>query len=862
MTDIYVPFPPNQSLTPAPKAKWLGKKKVSMRLPLIVSPEWRAYYALMLLFGLACLATVILSTVFQSLGLEDTIEDQNAILERAVQLISHTNLTINTEDTCALSQGVFVLDSANPHVAIVPNNATYVPPSVTMFNLSSLNWEIPKGSLTTSSNFTFYHGGAYHLCCDFNASRFENRCTCVWPQNAQGAEAEKCGGLDVFSLGSEYCQLNLLNNQVLGVNQIRNPYDEFAPASNVTALDLNYDQVYIDHALQYGNGTQQAPQAPDEIVVASNHSGGLFSFADVSGCPFSDCSAYPDRFGYEFNVFSIIYPIPNTITSQSIQDAQTGCALGNQYQCDPDTPLAQKQCVDSTIFPLSPDPYVDPTVFPQQNTSNPQDYFANQIATTVLGCGMENGIAPYQCDRIFPCTVTPASLFSTNPQYVSSPFFPIRTSATYKVEFGCTIINEYLTTDDDEAPYPDTTNFPEGQYDMTSPNAKYHWCTHFYDGLADDDACNVYDSTPNPHNGTSSLPCCDLRDTAACLDVFFTQWQGPLSPIPATIGGDCGNGYQGCGACDTCKDYNHIQCQASCDSKSNDNPQCDGNDCTDTDVCICKGCPGNSGNTCSAPSDQNFWSLAKKRQVVWDAVAMQLYTVCVGVDPNNYNSADGLATNMFFSIQRVNPMVWGTGSSGMTFELEGHAYWTVNNTAMELHPGFVGQCGVFSAATPWMFNSQQEVVKPTIQMNGVPGFEDVPYPGQAQANNPSMNHMCNTNSAVASNCYIRVNSFLPGKPQVVSATSKREAKVWEPETGKLYWKGRLGDMPKAEIWETEFKDPKKRENMQENVFEMLKRAEADEKLRRQNEMQRQHAANVKAIVDAARHPSRKKRKTL
>lgn len=839
MADVYVAVPPNPPLTPVNRAKWIGKQVVDMAMPLVISPSWHAMYVLKFLMGAALMTGVILSVVLQSNNVKDTIKHEGHMLDRAVELISNTNLTLGVDDTCQLYQGVFILDSNNPPTSIITNNATYVPPSVTMFNLSSLNWEIPKGSLTTTSNFTFYADGEYKLCCDFNATKLEARCTCVWPVNGHGTEFEHCAS-NLYSLGSEYCQADLLNNQILGVNQLRNPYDEFAPSSNVTALNLQYDQVYIDNILQFGNGTQQAPQSPDEVLVASNHSGGLQSFADVSGCPFSDCSIYPYRFGYEFNVVSLVYPLPSVMNSSQIRTAQDGFHAFPIEGCVGEQPvpnLLQTTCANGTVFPLSPNPYVLTDPAPGQNMSNPQDYYGNDIAVAFLSCGLTEGVPPYGYSSYqAPAFLSAAQLFANNPQYAASPFFPIRTSATYKVEFGCTMINQYLTSDDDEDTYP-TGNV---NYNVNDPNAKYRWCTHFYDGLADDDSCEAYVSTPS-QIVNSNVPCCDMRDTKSCENIYPSEWVGGLNG-QILYGGSCpssSSDYLGCGPC---KGYI---------------PDCEtGNETT----CGCIENANDQGS-CATPSEQNYWIVAQKRNITWDAMALQLYTLCIGLDPNNYNTPNKWVGDMFFSIQRVNPMVWATGSSGMTFEMEGHAYWSVNNSKVALYPGWVGQCGIFSAATPWLFNSQQEVVGPTVQMKGVPGFEDVPYPGQAQASNPSMNHMCNTNSAVASNCYIRVNSFLPGKPQVVSSTSKRDAKVWEPDTGKMYWKGRIKDMPKAKVWETEFKEPEKRKRMQNNMYQMLKRAEEKEKERKREEMQRQHAANIKSIVEAARHPRRKKTKT-
>lgn len=792
--------------TPIPQSGGTWQNGISLKLPLQPDPIIRLLWFFVMLALCAALGVVIVSTITQNNYLKDTITEQTTLFFAALLRISRGTLTVDVVDICPeTEQGVFILDNAtSPPVAIKENPD--VPPAVDLFDLSEIGWNVTDGSFTITGNYTVQTDELTYPCCIPNPVPLGNDCDCVWVRTFFGGRVEGCDDQQLYDLDYQYCGAQLTADQRIGVDHLHRSYDQDRPTSVANKLGMAYEQVKTNTLVVGGN--QQLVQTPQELVPAFNHSGDRLLFSDLAGCPMPVCEVgVPEPYGYHFTVFEIIEqmnPVPGA------------------------NPVAQQvelnECFDAVVFPLTPNPYV--AIPPASQQEDVQNFELNTFGQTLLQCGLDGLPAPGQG------LLTPSYLFN-KIAHVSTPFFPIRQGATYKIEFGCTAINVFMTDDDDDifdyqpqnvdfnqietetidTIQPDLSTIPVQVQVGVTPLGKYQWCAHMYDYLADDDACSL----PPPfarYDFARILSTLDTTDSAGVipqLGFFATQNDATLA------------------CCDMRKD---LTCETV------DNP-----------VGTNSGILGSEFYTKDLPNR------------VWGSMAFQLYTICVGVNPTSYSSTNGIQSEMFVSVQRVNPMAWATGSEGMSFDLQGHAYWEVNDEVLAANPDMMGQCGVFSGATPWMFNTQQQVVDPSVTMQDVPGFEDIPYPGQANGELPGFNHMCNTTSATLANCYARVRSFMPGMPEVVSSSKKRESKVYEPGTGKTYWQGEMKDMASAPVWEL-FKEKELQKAAMAETRRMLHEVDKAAKERKRDKIREQHEANVQSIVEKARRHKKARKATI
>lgn len=787
------PFPyPDRGVLPQSRARLNGQR---INLSLQPSAMYRALAIVLLAVACGAVAAEIVSIVVQNNHLKHVITDQATLFFAALLKISRGTLEVDVVDSCPTQQGVFVVDNTtDPPVQIVQNDD--VPATVDQFELGDLTWTIPNGTLTITGNYTKVTGGDEFPCCDPFANPVGTKCDCVWPTADFGGLFEKCGDRSFFTLDYDYCEADLTNAQQLGVDNLEKSFDPNRPQSSTNKLNITHSQVRVDGNLTTG-GTQQLPISVTELLPAFQHQTGYFLLSDVIGCPLGSMCDYPDPFAYQFAVFQIVEPM--VLSTPNIADTQVDLGF----------------CFSEELFPIDPNPYVK-----QLNplTDDPDDYYMNNLAQDLLQCGIEfNELYQSAGD------LTAQMLFG-DMAWVSSPFFPIRKGATYRVEFGCTAINMYLTNDDDDLyAFQDLDYTPApGVFPLEGPIGKFQWCSHMYDNLADDDACTL----PPQSVRDEYLAYLSVLSGFQSVGIFGGSEIDSIVKQLISQDGDDNQALRGVSCCD-------MRYDSSCISKS---PNI---------------------NTNLFPHSAGLFNTELPTRN-WTASAFQLYTICAGVDSSAESSpSGGLQGQMFFSVQRVNPMVWLTGSEGMSYDLEGHAYWSVNDTILDQHPGFLGQCGVFSAATPFMFNEDQQVVNPSISMENVPGFEDLPYPNQVAGDLPSFNHLCNTKNTMMSNCHVRVRSFLPGEPEVVSTTSKkRDSSVYEPATGHVYWKGNMKDMPKAKAWDDPvFGNDKAAREARRRVDELLKKVEKQHNEEKRAEIRRRHALNVESVVARSRRPA-------
>lgn len=791
-----IPYP-DASHIPQASARYGGK---SLRLPLQPSAFTRLLGVILFLAVAGAVTIEIVSTFAQNGHLGHVILNQADIFFAALLKISMGTLEVSAVDSCPeTEQGVFILDnSVSPPTTIVNNS--YVPSTVNEFDLGNLVWSLPDGWLNITGNYTVIRGGDEFICCDPFANPIGTQCSCVWDTDDLAGRYELCGTRSLYSLNYSFCQMDLLSSQYLGVDTLSRSFDPTRHASSTFKLNVTHQQTIIDGTLTV-NRDQQLVNSATELVPAYEHSGSMLYLSDVIGCPTGSCTA-PDPFGYDLVVFQFIDK------------------LGNPFQVDITSAQADTEyCLNTQLFPIDPNPYVQKPQ-PGADAKDVNSYLYNNLASELLSCG--SSMPP----TLFAATTTAANMF-VNTAYVASPFFPIRKGATYKVEFGCTAINMHLEGDDDDL-YAPASSCPGSPGDLSCETGKFQWCAHMYDMLADDDAC--------------TLPPPGIREE------YLTYIGAQLALVdPAILGPELQN---------LVEKYQKLvnEFTANGDTASRSAVCCDmryDSACFEPTP-VTEKTIGNFLNTDIFHGEQP----ARK----WNATAFQIYTICAGVSTvqSDYNTSPaGLAAEMFISVQRVNPMAWLTGSEGMTYDMEGHAYWSVNDKVLEDHTNFMGQCGVFTGATPFLFNSQQQVVDPSVSMEGVPGFEDVPYPGQVAGELPSINHMCNTQEAMLSNCYVRVRSYLPGSPEMVSSTSKkRESVLYEPSTGEVYWRGRQEDMAKADVWQSDiFRSKKDARNAKRKARELLRQTDREYNEEKRRKIQHQHQLNVEGMLKRARRPT-------
>lgn len=798
------PNKPREPLTASPSVTWLGKHKVPSRLPVMMSPEWNGYLVALLIFLLLVGGSFFLVIFFNYNDVEHTIKKSDSELIVELTKLAHGNLTANETDICAdYDTGAFVVSSDDPATMIVENAA--VPPTATEFDLGTLNVFIRnEDTFFTTGDISVVAGGTPMECCVSVPSTSGDTCDCIW----HGLEFDLagCEGAVLYQLNSTYCEADLLTSQQIGVNTITFAQDFINPHATKYPLNISFAQTYINNSLVYF-GIHKLPEGPSDIIIAANHSGGQLLYSDVLSCNLvpSDCANIPYASGYDFVLISLMdtVPEPQKATVQAGQRSSnitpitvmtTPFILNSQT-----TDAMNTNCnVNiSTYSPLLPNAYVG-ALSQSANASDPRSYPMNELMVNILQCGLL-GDELYSVIQPGGTDVPASYYFSDKVSYVTSPFFPLAPGSTYKVEYSCTVTNIVVQEDDDEVDVSPNVNYDFGHYT---------WCGHMYALLADDDNCEVLSSptqfnqfvegTPD-NNNVYIQNCCDFTTSENCIGVTT----GPIVFGGATF----------------------IAGRSLLNQNSN-NPR------------------GGS-------------EIHKFGANQISTVAMQFFVMCMGVDPTSqgYTSSETpVASEMFVSLERINPMIWDTSGRGMTFQAEGHSYWSIDDSILAAFPTYYGQCGVFSAATPWLFNTDQQSVNPSIQMKNVSGYEYMPYPDQILGELPSINHMCSVQGAAVSNCNIRVRSFLPGNPDVVSSSSskKRDAKVYEPTTGKVFWQGDLKDMPEADIWKTNIIDEATKKRIKTRIKlqsdELLMKAQQKEYERKHDRLAQMHQANVDAVI--------------
>lgn len=183
-----------------------------------------------------------------------------------------------------------------------------------------------------------------------------------------------------------------------------------------------------------------------------------------------------------------------------------------------------------------------------------------------------------------------------------------------------------------------------------------------------------------------------------------------------------------------------------------------------------------NGQTNTSPGRKNTCD-AQSRTANLGPVAFQLYALCLGVStaPGLYVSQSGLVTNMFVTIHHMNPVIIDMSSGAKTHKMRGHAYLTIDDEVFDAHPGYSGQCAMFSAATPFYMEQTFTEQYPHIYTPGVPPYDKFFNDTPADDTIHGYNHFCRVENIMPVNAFIEVRATIPGLREPISVIASGQA---------------------------------------------------------------------------------------
>lgn len=733
----------------------VGKRMARRKLAIQPSGELSVFAGVILGVTVLCLIGTIVAASVMYNSVSKTIDKEDESLAALLKVLKALNDTITVEQPTweqELEMGVFIYKEnvqtvEGPVNEIIVNRGTGsddVPASVTMFELGALNTNT-TGDVDTGLGIFRISGSEVIDCC----AEAGNGCDCIWDRS--NLTHSCCGNMTQLNI-TNACGLTFEPSQALYVSNLVPSANTTMPNGDLVVENL---ATVAEGRVSYDGG-RQIPVAFSEYLIASNTSR-RWTMAEVAPCgyPLQGLSnENPCMFGgvrYPVDVISVYQGVSNGCQKNNdanlVKDVAVNPDVCGAPPSDAGYPAANIPCMyfDSSGDSYCPGYVQDPScgevpslpyicdIMDKPTASffilNP-GYFCTQCGSPPVDCTSHQGanILPTPKDppnrSAVPnvptkpnSAILDAQLFGSQSLFNSGNCWSNCSNAVISpnpyVQMGSQ--GSLCQVDSNGQPTP---NCPVNQIAnlLSTCGSLDAPSNQFYSSAQQGKACG--NPPLSPPKTTTAAQIFDSARTYATTpkfplvdgSVYEVRFGGtPMNFRPPTslsnngpqTGGTCGTfnvvsvSDDACGT-STCDFYNYYvdYCTHNCLDSANSSTY-------------------NTAYEQRARLSQNSPSMA-----------FQMYTICAAVpsedDLMGYNPA------VFQLMDNNIPYLYDFSSLAQTHQLDGRSYYYINTTKLAVwsqalgidSSDWMGQCGVFLAATPLMVTSSQQGAFRTFGIDG------------------------------------------------------------------------------------------------------------------------------------------------
>lgn len=622
------------------------------------SGTWSISAFLMMAIVVGWLIVIIATGVSKYNRLLTVIDQENARLEATLIILKYQNGTIiNTPTPTPLSAYLTKGAFVEGDQFIQPGK---IPATVTTFNTSDLKI-VTEGSINSDGGFfKQLANGTVVDCCTFN----DGLCSSIWTGST---DTPSCSGA-ATQLSHEACGATLFPHQILRTSKLVPSIDE--TTTPPTTLSVEHDAAVASGRVAYDGG-RQLPIRLTEYVIAFNQSR-QYTLGDVAPCGYglqgtSDSNpCFKGNVMYPVVVISIYRAVANSCSKPNPSANTNPPNLG---QCSTTDTAYEKVCV-----PQKPPSAI---LAAQKNQSI--------FSTAGTGCGSWSncasgtlGINPYaSTNSQSACTSK-----GTRGQTGQIPGFGCNPSLVANTITSCGAIEEIKFTEAGSNPaYEDEEQICQNTQPINTT-------------VADSTSADIF-SHKRTYATTPKFPLVEDAVYEIRFGVTAMNFLHTFKPSTPSNQSTCSTFYM------------HVLENDAC-SIADGSGECE----------FFETLRSNVGGAIPSQTFFNRYTTGSP------TMAFQVYPLCLAVPASD--TEKGFDPGVFQYLDGDNPYVYDMSNLAQTHQLDGKILYNINMTQQQKWISqyhldvteWVGQCGLFLAATPMFLTRQQQNL---LRSFGVPG---------------------------------------------------------------------------------------------------------------------------------------------